>query len=276
MVIVFLFALCVSAGSVGAQNRYDESEMDDRLYLTLGGFRQDDLKTTLRVDAKNADGGIAAGAVILVESLFDLDNQVTTARLDGWWRFGKKHRIGWTYFASKREGLSTYSGDPIEIGEITINPGDFIATEDRAQLVTVDWVYSFVNTSKYEAWIGAGLNVQDVDLTIDVNVGGGSTRIEESAKGTVPIPTFNFGGRYNFTKKVRMMLFQQMFGLKIGDFEGKLNNTRVLAEWSITKNFGIGGGMERFSLEIEAEGEDFQGFLDSSYTAFTLYVKGQL
>ena len=102
-----------------------------------------------------------------------------------------------------------------------------------------------------------------------------ATQLEESAKATVPIPTINLGGRWNFSKKVRMLLFQQMFGLKIGDYEGKLDNTRILAEWSINRHFGIGGGIERVNLEFDAESDDFRGALDSGYTAFTLYIRGQ-
>ena len=143
-------------------------------------------------------------------------------------------------------------------------------------MYAVNWSYSFVNTSKYEAWLGAGLNFQSIDKTIDINVGGGSEQLQQAAKATVPIPTFNFGGRWNFSKRVRMLLMQQLFGIKIGDFSGKLTNTRLLAEYSITSHFGIGGGLERFSFEVEAEGDEFAGQLDSSYSAFTLYLKGQL
>jgi len=158
---------------------------------------------------------------------------------------------------------------------VVIDPGDSVATEDKSQLIAVNWSYSFVNTSKYEAWLGAGLNFQKIDKTIDINVGGGSNQLQEDAKGTVPIPTFNFGGRWNFSKRWRMLVMQQMFGIKVGDFSGKLNNTRLLAEYGITSNFGIGGGFERFNFEVDAEGDDFAGQLDTSYSAFTLYLKGQ-
>jgi len=73
-----------------------------------------------------------------------------------------------------------------------------------------------------------------------------------------------------------MILMQQLFGLKYGDYSGKLSNTRILAEWNITKHFGIGGGFERFSFQVDAENEDFKGSLDTSYTALSLYLKGQI
>ena len=274
--LVICVALCVGSGSAWAQNRYDDHELTDRFYFSLGGFSQTDIRTTIRIDAKSPSGAISAGAVIGLESLFDVDDRVSTARLDGWYRFNKKHRIGLTYWRTNREGLSTYNGnDSIEIGEIVIDPGDTIVTDDRSQLLAVNWSFSFVNTSKYEAWIGAGLNFQKIDTSIEVNVGGGISQFQEDAKGTVPIPTLNFGGRWNFSPRWRMFLIQQLFGIKIGDFSGKLDNTRILAEFDITSNFGIGGGFERFNFEVDAEGDEFVGQMDTSYTAFSLYLKGQ-
>jgi len=276
--IVFAVTMCAGAGPVWAQDRYDDHESKDRFYITIGGFSQTDLRTTIRLDAKSQTGGIAIGTLIGLESLFDLDDQVTTARLDGWYRFGKKHRIDWTYWKTGREGVSTYNGEePIEIGDDhLINPGDFVATEDKSQLIAGSWSYSFLNTKKYELWLGAGLNFQRVDMTIDVNLGDVTEEFQEQAKGTVPIPTLNFGLRWNFNQRWRMLVMQQLFGLDVGDFSGKLENTRVLAEFDITSHFGIGGGFERFNFEVNAESDEFVGELDTSYTAFTLFLKGQI
>ena len=276
LAVLICAAICAGSGSTWAQERYDDHELKDRFYITLGGFSQTDLRTTIRIDAKSPQGAISAGAVIGLESLFDVDDEVTTARLDGWYRFSKKNRIGWTYWRTEREGLSTYNGnESIEIGDVVIDPGDSVATTDKSQLLAVNWSYSFVNTRKYEAWLGAGLNFQTIDTTIDINIGGGVDHLQQDAKATVPIPTLNFGGRWNFSPGVRMLLMQQVFGIKIGDFSGKLNNTRILAEFNVTRNFGIGGGFERFNFEVEAEGDEFVGQLDTSYSAFTLYLKGQ-
>lgn len=277
IVLAISVALLSVCGPVWAQKSYDDHEMNDRFYITVGGFSRDDLRTTLRLDAKSPEAGLGLGAVIGLESLFNVDNEVTTVRLDGWYRFGKKHRIAWTYWSSSRDGLSTYEGDPLEIGDdVVINTGDTVAISDDSRLMAVNWTYSFLNTAKYEAWLGIGLNFSGVDTAIAVNIGNVVGEAEEQAKGTIPVPTINLGGRWNFSKRVRMLLFMQMFGLQYGDYSGKLSNTRILAEWDIIKNFGIGGGFERFSFEVDAEGENFNGSLDSSYTGLTLYLKGQI
>jgi len=169
LVVAISIALLAVSGPAWAQKSYDDHEITDRFYITIGGFNQTDLRTTLRLEASSPQAGIGAGAVIALESLFNVENQVTTVRLDGWYRFSKKNRIAWTYWQTSREGVSTYEGEPIDVGDITISDGDSVKTEDNSRLVAVNWSYSFLNTEKYEGWLGAGLNFTSVDYLIDVD-----------------------------------------------------------------------------------------------------------
>ena len=59
--------------------------------------------------------------------------------------------------------------------------------------------------------------------------------------------------------EARVIVMQKLFGFKIGDFEGRLENTRVLAEFNVTKQFGLGGGFERFGFEVDAESDGLSG-----------------
>ena len=274
---VISIALLSISLPVWAQKSYDDHEFPDRFYITVGGFSQRDLRTTLRLDAKSPQAGLGLGAVVALESLFDVENEVSTVRLDGWYRFGKKHRIAWTWYETDRDGASLYTDEePIQIGNLVINQGDGVTVNDKSRLIALSWTYSFLNTWKYEAWLGLGLNTSSLETTIDVDVGDEDRKIQEEAKGTIPVPTILLGGRWNFNRRIRMILLQQFFGLQYEDYEGRLNNTRVLAEWDIIKNFGIGGGFERFSFEVDAESENFRGSLDTSYSGFILYLKGQI
>jgi hypothetical protein len=276
--IACFLVTCAAVSPAWAQKLFDDHEMEDRFYITIGGFQQDEMRTTVRVDAKTPEGGIAAGAVIALESLFSVDDNVTTARLDGWYRLNRKSRLNWTYWRTDRDGNSVYeSDDPVTIGDVTISQGDSIEIEDKSMLMAVSYSYSFVHLEKFEAWLGGGFNFQRIDTKIVVDVGGqGIQTRDEEAKATVPVPLLNFGMRYSFSKRLRMLVLQNLFGLRVGDFSGRLNDTRLLAEYGITKHFGLGAGLERFSLQIDAEGEDFNGSYDASYTGLSLYLKGQL
>ena len=271
-------ALCAAAGPAWGQKLFDDHELEDRFYIRIGGFTQDEIRTTLRIDAKTPAGGIAAGTVIALESLFSVDDRVTTGRLDGWYRLNRKSRIGWTYWRTDRDGLSVYELDEdITIGDITITQGDFVEVEDKSTLFAVAYSYSFVHLERFEAWLGGGFNVQRVDTTTVVSIGGQTPQtLEEEAKATVPIPVFNFGLRYNLSKRFRMLGTQELFGVRVGDYSGRLSNTRILAEYRITRHFGVGAALERFSLEVDAESEDFSGSLDTSYTGLSVYLKGQI
>ena len=83
LAFVLFAVMCVAAWPARAQERYDDQELTDRFYITLGGFAQDDVRTTIRIDAKTSSGAIAAGTLIALESLFNMENEVTTTRLDG-------------------------------------------------------------------------------------------------------------------------------------------------------------------------------------------------
>ena len=60
LAFVLFAVLCVAARPARAQERYDDHEVTDRGDITLGGYTQDDLRTTIRIDAKSPVGGIAA------------------------------------------------------------------------------------------------------------------------------------------------------------------------------------------------------------------------
>ena len=194
----------------------------------------------------------------------------------------KKNRINWSVWESNRDGSKVYDGDPIMIDRpenpnnpILINPGDSVGVTADTTFWAISYTYSFVNTAKFEAWLGGGLNFQTIDYTVRANIGTLVVNNEATAEGTIPIPTLNFGGRWNFSPSWRALFTADVFGLDIGDYSGRLNNTRLLVEYNIIKHFGIGVGLERYSFEVNAESDDFIGSLDISYTGLSLYLKGQ-
>ena len=90
--LAFCLAVCAAASPAWAQQLYDDRELEDRFYVTIGGFSRDDIRTTMQVNAKSPNGGVSAGAIIALESLFNVDESVSTGRIDGWYRFNRKSR----------------------------------------------------------------------------------------------------------------------------------------------------------------------------------------
>jgi hypothetical protein len=280
-------ALFVSAGLaptlVSAQERYDDVTMKElgRFNIDIGAFVISDYNTTLRLDSTT----VPIGTVIDLEDNLDVESSTSSGRIDGFYRFNKKHRIDFTYYRGKRDG-SAVAQDDIVIGDPDDPDGECIIGADSSvqsqwefELLKVGYSWSFLNTRRYELFLGGGLNVRDLDINIDAQGNltgcdldsGGSTNI--SSGGAIPLPTFNFGGRWNFTPKWQTRWQFQVFALEFGDYKGSTSDTQLLFEHKTFKNVGFGGGLNSFDLQLEADADDLKGEIASDYLGLYAYVK---
>ncbi len=56
--------------------------------------------------------------------------------------------------------------------------------------------------------------------------------------------------------------------------KNRSTNTFLLLDYDITKNFGIGGGLNTYNFDIESKKDDFSGEIESSYAGLLLYFTG--
>jgi len=261
-----IFLLVVFAGPALAQARYDGIDPAERFSIRFGGFRQDRMDTTIRVDST----ALNLGTIVQLEDTLDVDDQVSVFRVDGFYRFNPRHRLDWIWFETKREGTVTLLED-IEIGDIVFMAGESLKTEYRNSLIKLGWSYSFINVQKYEFFIGAGLNFRDLKFKATNTIGGGVDT--EDADVLAPLPTLNIGGRYNFTGKSSLNYRYEVFGLSYGDFDGKLQEATLLFEHNTFGHFGFGGGINSFNFDLELEDSDWRGELETSYLGFLAFFK---
>jgi hypothetical protein len=271
--------------SLLAQERYDDATVKElgRFNIDIGVIVLNDYDTTFRIDSTS----VPVGAVVDLQDQLDVSSSSTSGRIDGYYRFTKKHRIYWTYYASKRDGNATAS-EPITITdpdtgeECTIETGATVDSEWKFQLLKVGYNWSFLNTRKYELFLGGGLNIRDLDMTVDAkgNVTGtgcdveginGSSNINQ--KGTIPLPVFNFGGRWNFTPKWQTRWQFQAFALEFGDYSGSTREAEILFENRTFKHVGFGGGITTYDVQLDADSSDIRGEITSNYIGLLGYVK---
>ena len=263
-VVTLLFAGL--AAPVQAQERYDGTEPREKFQIRVGGFRQDNIDTTLRIDNKDLN----LGTIIELEDGLDVDSEVSVFRLDGFYRFNPRHRIDWTWYNSNREG-SIIVTEELEIGDEIFPIGAALETEFKAGLMKIGYSWSFINVSKYEFYVGAGLNFRDTSFRF-VGQTGAVTQVEDEDL-LIPLPTFNFGGRYNFTEKTQISLRWEIFDIELGDFEGRFQETLLLLEHNTFSHVGFGGGFTSFLTDLEIEDDDWRGEYESSYNGALLYLK---
>lgn len=203
VVTAALTALLIGAApQAWAQERYDGKEPLERFNVRVGGYVQIQHESTIRIDSME----LGLGAVIEVEDRLDVDDSTSTVRIDGFYRFNPRHRLNWTYFKTKREGTAEVVDEDLQIGDEVFEVGDVLRTIWESAIIKVGWSWSFINLRKYEFQLGAGLNVRDISLRFEkiLRTGGSVTEEKDEEDTAIPLPTFNFGGRFNFTDRIKL------------------------------------------------------------------------
>lgn len=114
--------ILVSFSNVRANDdRYDEFPMTERFKIRIGGFLIDSFDTTVRFDSRQ----FPVGSLIDLEDNFDVDSSENVLRIDGFYRFNKRHRMDWTYYRSRRQGAAITTQDFI-IGDPDDPLGGFV------------------------------------------------------------------------------------------------------------------------------------------------------
>jgi len=253
-----------------AQARYDDHEIDDRVFVSLGGLDTPNIRSQLRIDPN----GIGIGTIVDLEDDLQLEKSVSVLRLDGYFRFNRAHRLEWTYFALDRTGSKTLLDKDIEIGDVVYPLRYRVDSEWNFRVLKIDYAYSFINTAKYEFYLGGGLNIRELSVAftgVGSLFGASDTRVfDDDAK--LPLPTLTAGMRYNVNDKLGVRFRTESFFTQINNSSGRWQDTYMLVDYRVGRRFGFGGGVNFFNIDLEADlRSDHRAQAESSYTGFLVY-----
>ncbi|MBT8134811.1 MAG: hypothetical protein KJO03_09890 [Gammaproteobacteria bacterium] len=276
-IALILAGSCYAAADDDFDDRYDDLPVAERFKIRMGGFLIDRFDTTARFDSTR----YPIGTLIDMEEDFNVDPSETVLRFDGFYRFNKKHRIDWTYYRSRRSGTAVASRE-FTIGDPDDPDGGFIIPKDsRVQttwnfdLLKIGYAWSFLNKRRYEMFIGTGLNIRRLDIEIDYQAAISNFNQQDrlDTAGTIPLPTFSIGGRWNLTEKLQTIFRYELFLLEFGDFRGSEQDFQLLLEHSTFKHFGFGVGINTIDINIRAQDDKMRGEFDSRILGLLAYTK---
>ena len=258
-------------------DRYDDYRPTELFKLRIGGFIIDRFDTTARFDSTQ----YPIGTLIDMEDNFNLDASETVLRIDGFYRINNRHRIDWTWYHSRRSGTSVADREYI-IGDPDDDEGGFIIPKDARtsarwnfDLLKVGYAYSFLNKRRYEMFIGAGLNIRNLDIEIDyqARLSNFSESDSFNGDGIFPLPTAVIGGRWNLTEKWQSIFRYEIFMLDVGDYRGSQQDFQLLLEHSTFKHVGFGFGINTIDINLRTRDDELRGEFDSSVLGFLGYTK---
>ena len=200
----------------------------------------------------------------------------TRVRLDSFWRFGDtgRHKLKAIVFDMSRSNSRTFEDD-IEWGGDVYPASAKIDAEFNFTVIEVAYEYAFLQREKFELDGSFGLHYTDLSSSLKARaaVSGGQLNedISNSASVAAPLPAFGLRGIWDLSHNFWLDATAQYFALSIDDFDGNLQDYRVLVTWQPKKWLGIGFGYNMFSVDVDVSKDRFDGSLDWTYSGPMIY-----
>ena len=144
-----------------------EETVPDKFRIALGGysvFRYDSLMSL-------TDANLGAGISISPEDTLGLKTEQSVVRLDGHYRFTKKHALTFSWYSISSDGNKSLEEEFDWLDEngdaITIPIGASVDTSLDYDIYKVGYLYSFHHTDKVELAVGAGLHMTRIEVGLN-------------------------------------------------------------------------------------------------------------
>ena len=260
-------ALVLTSPAVMADE--DPNLLTDTFQVALGTFVITSEPTIqLKGDTSNGD------RVDFDEALGGGDSQ--RIRLDSFWRFGDsgRHKVKAIAFDMSRSNSRTFDRD-IEWGGDIYPATAKVSSEFSFTVIEAAYEYAFMKRDRYEldGSIGLHYTMLDSSLKAKAEFSGGTLTRDISNSGSVdlPLPVIGLRGIWDLTHNFWLDATAQYFALSIDEYDGNLQDYRVLVTWQPKKWLGVGFGYNRFKVDVDVEKDKFNGSLDWTYSGPMLF-----
>lgn len=261
--VIFLFLL-ISVSVVHAEESTDYDHWE-KYSVSLGGFLS-------AVDTKVRLGSSSLGVDLDLEEVAGLDSTDSTFRMNALGRFGasKKHMVDVSYFYYDRGSSRT-----LLFNQNLGSAGDTVRSTFNIQLYKADYNYSLLMDDRINFSAGIGVYVMPIEVSLAND--NDATKLEVTDI-TALLPALNLRLEFALTPKIYLRQSLELFYLEYGGFTGSLVDINICVDYRISKHFGLGLGLDTFSLNLKANGKDypginFNGEILFRYSGLMLYGK---
>jgi hypothetical protein len=192
-------------------------------------------------------------------------------RLDSHWRFGDtgRHKVKLIAFSMNRDRRSTID-EEFEWGGDIYPVNAKVDAEFRFSVIEAAYEYAFWKRDNYEINGSIGLHYTSLDASLkaEATSSGGAldADLDNSASVDAPLPVIGLRGMWDLSHDFWLDATAQFFALSIDEYDGNLQDYRVLVTWQPKKWLGIGLGYNRFSVDVDIDKSSFDGSLDWTYS----------
>jgi hypothetical protein len=270
---VALPAILIACASVGLSTpaRADDSDLlNDKFNVSLGTFLLS-TNTTVKIDGTAGQQGTE---VNLGQDLGFSDSN--RFRVDGTWRFFKRHKLRFMYFSNNTSADRSTTRD-ITIGDTTYPTSANLHSSNKTTIAELAYEYVFMQRDTFELSGSVGLHTVNFKLAVsgDGTVNGQTGQFStETATATAPLPVIGLRGLWQFSPQWYFDGQGQYFGLKVDNVNGHLTDLRLGVTRMFGAHFGVGAGWNQFTTKVSLTKDSFEGSLKWRYSGALIYITG--
>lgn len=242
--------------------------LEDPFHVTLGTFLVNS-DTEVRVDGK-----LGTGTPIDWDKTFGDEGDQTRFRLDGSWRFAKRHKVRAMIFSTSRSDSREFDRD-IEWEDEVFPVGAKIKGEVDFAVYQVAYEYLFLRRENWELGASAGIHYTTFETklsaTLETPGGPGSATRKADADLNAPLPVIGLHGTWGLGHNLWIDATAQFFSLSIDEYSGNLQDYRIGLVWQPKSWVGVGVGYNRFAVDVDVDTSGFKGALDWEYDGPIIY-----
>lgn len=266
-----LFILSVAMYMVTNSHAFAEDVVPDKFRIALGAYVVPGFESAVSLTERNLGAGIS----ISPEDTLGLNSEQTVLRLDGHYRFTKKHALTFSWYSINSDGNKTLEEEFEWLDEdgntITIPVGARVDTALDYDIYKVGYLWSFHNTDKVELSVGAGLHITRIaiGLQADTALTGVDAR---DVTTSLPLPVLSFALVYKVTPKFSWYLKSEAFALTFDDWEGTYTDALAGMEYRAFKHVGLGVGLGSNALKLSEKTNDYKFSYNNRIAGAFLYI----
>jgi len=189
-------------------------------------------------------------------------------RLDADWRFGdtQRHKLRLIGFQMQRERTTTID-EEIEWGGDVYPVNARVAAEFKFSVIELAYEYAFLRTDTYEVGGSVGLHYTTFDASLNAKntSTGEELDISNEASVNAPLPVIGARGLWKLPHNFYVDAQAQFFALSIDEYDGSVQDYRLMLTWQPKTWAGIGIGYNSFNVNVDVEKDRFNGSLDWTY-----------
>ena len=240
LALLFLAASAprAAAGESTHENPFGRGKKD-RFGVTVGGFLMN-FDGSIRVDSDSGQG-----TTIDPEEDTGVDTDRSETRIDGYWRFSRKHRLEFGSFFLRRDAQRVID-EEIMFGDATFEIDASLRSQFDTTWLKTAYRYSFVRNARVDVGFSAGLStyIERIELEGEGSISGGSGGqvVRESENVVAPVPVLGLHAEVLLGSEVFFKGSVEYFGINVSGIEGSLADLRTDLLWYPFRHFGFGAG----------------------------------